>query len=440
MNRRRPPAEATHLRRLPWLVSVILTVITAVSLAGFATFALTSHNDADLGQVDTDLVRVTSGAVRLVGTGPSGEMPDDYRGEPDLDGVAIGYWGRGLTDLDEQCPQFAIVFEQSEGTRPFASDKHCTVDLTEPLLDRLRGAAAFARGPVFETVTQDGVTVRAAAQPVDDWRYERTGAVAVAWTDIGPVRESQRERALLIIGLTAALIVLVGVSAYVLTGQLLPSGVRALERQESVLAQTAHDLRAPIAALRALAETARDHPDQRGELLPRTVQLARRMGDIVDDLLSRARLAAGVEELEPEPLRLDQLAAGVIEELEPGTARITSTMAPSVVNGNPGLLRRAVRNVLDNAVRHGHLPGELAQVHVTVAGGRITVADEGPGLAESEVEDIFDEFRSGAGSTGLGLPIARWVAQAHGGSLTVHSADGGGAIFEFVLPAPARES
>ncbi|MGH9060388.1 MAG: sensor histidine kinase, partial [Acidimicrobiales bacterium] len=73
-------------------------------------------------------------------------------------------------------------------------------------------------------------------------------------------------------------------------------------------------------------------------------------------------------------------------------------------------------------------------VHITVAGGRVTVADHGPGVEDAVADGTLDRFTSGSGSTGLGLSIVRWVAQAHGGSLTVYNADEGGAIFELVLP------
>jgi two-component system OmpR family sensor kinase len=69
-----------------------------------------------------------------------------------------------------------------------------------------------------------------------------------------------------------------------------------------------------------------------------------------------------------------------------------------------------------------------------VAGGRVTVADHGPGIDAAIAEETFDRFTSGAGSSGLGLSIVRWVAQAHGGVLRVYNAEEGGAIFELSLP------
>jgi signal transduction histidine kinase len=158
------------------------------------------------------------------------------------------------------------------------------------------------------------------------------------------------------------------------------------------------------------------------------------MGDIIDGLLVRARLAAGVEHLAMQPVWLDQLVAGVVEETPTNGASVTVTAAPSMVHVDPSLVQRAIGNLLDNAVRYGRKPNEPAIVHITVAGGRVTVADHGPGVDGAIADDLLDRFRTGAGSTGLGLAIVRWVAEAHGGTLQVYNADEGGAIFEIQLP------
>jgi two-component system, OmpR family, sensor kinase len=238
---------------------------------------------------------------------------------------------------------------------------------------------------------------------------------------------------LLVIGGCVLLIAVLGVAGHLLSGRSIRPAAAALQQQEVLLAETAHDLRTPVAALRALAETARDNPEKRADLLPRTVDLAARMGSIIDGLLVRARLAAGVEQLNMQPVWLDQLVAGVVEETPIGQARVTITAAPTKVDADPVLIQRAIGNLLDNAVRYGRQPDAEAIVHITVAGGTVTVADHGPGIDPETANDPFDRF-STTGSTGLGLSIVRWVAQAHGGTLAVYNADEGGAIFELRLP------
>src|SRR5206468_13096465 len=109
--------------------------------------------------------------------------------------------------------------------------------------------------------------------------------------------------------------------------------------------------------------------------------------------------------------------------------------APPRVRADPTLLRRGIGNVLGNAMRHGRAPGaDQAIITVTVADGRVTVADQGPGIDPTAGADLFEPYTTGGASTGLGLSIVRWVVLAHGGDLKVYNADEGGAIFELQLP------
>ncbi|MCZ0982216.1 sensor histidine kinase [Streptomyces diastatochromogenes] len=99
-------------------------------------------------------------------------------------------------------------------------------------------------------------------------------------------------------------------------------------------------------------------------------------------------------------------------------------------------MRRAVGNLLDNALAHGHAPGVPADVLLTVGrDGTVTVEDAGPGLPPEVAGALFERFRSGSGSTGLGLSIASWVAHVHGGTLTAGRSAAGGARFVLRLPA-----
>jgi two-component system sensor histidine kinase MprB len=116
--------------------------------------------------------------------------------------------------------------------------------------------------------------------------------------------------------------------------------------------------------------------------------------------------------------------------------RFEVTLAPVSVEGAPDRLGRAVNNLLDNAARHSP-PG--ARVDVRVAAGEVCVRDRGEGVDPREAEQIFDRFYRGANArdrpgSGLGLAIVRQVAEAHGGTVTVESPEGGGALFRLRLP------
>ncbi|WP_238161094.1 sensor histidine kinase [Kribbella antibiotica] len=339
--------------------------------------------------------------------------------------------------LYRDCPQFAILSGgASSRTTALMSFNNCTPVDSTVLNEVATQATLIKSGVVLEDRTSvDGYPVRIKAEA---FRYPGSNApdgAVVAWVDTREKAADHQQLVWVILGLCAGLIGAAAAGSYWLSGRAIRPAMAALEQQETLLAETAHDLRTPVAALRALAETAVRDPSQRAELLPRTVRLAGRMGDIIDGLLVRARLAAGVEQLAVQPVWLDQLVAGVVEDFPAEGARISLVTAPSMVRADPTLLQRAVGNLLDNALRHGRLPGAAeAIVTVTVADGRITVADQGPGISPEIGEDLFERFTSGGGSSGLGLSIVRWAALSHGGDLKVYNGDEGGAIFEFQLP------
>jgi two-component system OmpR family sensor kinase len=413
---RRPAVE--RLRRLRWLLTAIFTAMNTVGLVVFAPLIIgldaQSHQDA----VDARVRLVAASVLRLV-------RDDD---------PAISLERVAADDLNDACPQFAILPGVSARFEPYRSQQRC-VEVDEETLNRLvQQAVSSGSRLIAQARAVDGGRVRIGVEPFrtsDDGRY--AGAV-VAWSGMGPENEEHRRLVLLVLIGCVFLVAAAAAGGYALSGRAIRPAAAALEQQEVLLAETAHDLRTPVAALRALAETAAQDPAQRAELLPRTVRLAGRMGDIIDGLLVRARLAAGVEQLSMQPVWLDQLVAGLVEDTPADGARVSVVTAPTKVRADPALVQRAIGNLLDNALRHGREPGREAVVTVTVADGRVTVADRGPGVGPGLPDELFERFTSGGGSSGLGLSIVRWVALAHGGELLVHNADEGGAIFEFRLP------
>jgi signal transduction histidine kinase len=203
--------------------------------------------------------------------------------------------------------------------------------------------------------------------------------------------------------------------------------MRTLDQQEQFLAEAAHELRTPLATLRLTLEggtTSRD-----------AVRTVDHLDRLVTGLLSRARIDSGTRPLEMTPLRLDLLVEQVVEELPPGGALVTMRAEPTVVLGDPDLLAQAVRNLVENALRHGTTADGPSTVEVTVAEGRVAVRDHGPGIDAGDREAIFgDRVTGGRGGIGVGLPIVRWVAELHGGHSHVASASGPGALVELVLP------
>lgn len=409
-------SAADRLRRLRRLLTWLFTGLNAAGLIVFAWLAVQADTQQREVRLDGRTSRVTAAVTRLVKEG---------------DEVVTGLVGQD--PVSDQCPQFVVLPVGAGRFADFTSARTCVA--MDP--GKLRAWAGEAvRGEAVLNGYGSGTggeLVRIGAEPFRNTAGQYAGAVVVVADARG--EETDHDRLVLfVVGGCVLLVAALGLTGHVLAGRAIRPATAALEQQEVLLAETAHDLRTPVAALRALAETALRNPAERADLLPRTVRLAGRMGSIIDGLLVRARLAAGVESLAIQPVWLDQLVTGVVDETPKEDAQVTVTAAPTNVLADPALVQRAIGNLLDNAMRHGRRPGSEAIVHITVAGGRVTVADHGPGIDAAVAEATFDRFTSGSGSSGLGLSIVRWVAQAHGGVLRVYNADEGGAIFELSLP------
>ena len=215
----------------------------------------------------------------------------------------------------------------------------------------------------------------------------------------------------------------------------------ARRAQQQLVADASHELRTPLTSLRTNIEVLQHEdrldPEDRRRLLE----------DVTTQLDEFAVLVAGLVELArgevpvraPTDLRLDELVedvAGRVRARHRGV-EISVDSAPTVVRGERDRLERAVVNLLDNACKYA---GE-GQVEVRVAGGEVAVRDHGPGVDPEDRDRVFDRFyrapqARGAPGSGLGLAIVQQVAEAHGGSVTVEDAPGGGALFRLTLPTP----
>lgn len=394
----------------------MFTAMNAVGLIVFAWLMIDADRESGETRMDLELSKVTSTVSRLISR----------------EGDSIVTALVKEDEINQQCPQFAVLPGGANEFSPLYSQRECVRMDQAKLAGLAEDAVRTGREQYGYLRSTDDQMVRVRAQP---FRGESgyLGAV-VAVSNAEPMLNDHNELVLWVVLGATVLIGSIALAGHLLSARAIRPAVAALEQQEVLLAETAHDLRTPVAALRALAETALRNPTQRGDLLPRTVRLASRMGSIIDGLLVRARLAAGVERLAVQPVWLDQLVAGVVEETPTDGANITLTAAPCKVMIDPTLMQRAVGNLLDNAMRYGRQPNQPAVVHITVANGRVTVADHGPGIDGDFADEAFDRFRTGSGSSGLGLSIVRWVAWAHGGTLSVYNAEDAGAIFELALP------
>ncbi|MBE2319098.1 HAMP domain-containing histidine kinase [Solirubrobacter sp. CPCC 204708] len=219
--------------------------------------------------------------------------------------------------------------------------------------------------------------------------------------------------------------------------------LEALERsqraQKQLVADASHELRTPLTSLRTNLEVlarggppdATDRERLRADLVAQLEELTGLVGDLTE--------LARDEELEIEDVRLDMLVEGAVERARRHAPHITYTteLEPTLINGVPSRLDRAVGNLLDNAAKYSPA-GSV--VDVRLRDGELTVRDRGPGIPAADLPHVFDRFyradaARGRPGSGLGLAIVRQVAETHGGTVAAEAADGGGALLRLRLSA-----
>jgi signal transduction histidine kinase len=200
--------------------------------------------------------------------------------------------------------------------------------------------------------------------------------------------------------------------------------------RRDLVANVSHELRTPISALRAQLENlvdgvAEPEPEQLATMLRQVERLAR----LVEQLLDLSRLESGTVPLQPRRFEVASMLEDVVDELRavPGSSAVTVLVdEPGLsAHADPERLHQVVANLVHNAVRHSPSDGT---VEVTArrrgTGVEIAVSDDGPGIPATESQRVFERFyrsdaaRSAAdGGAGLGLSIARWIVELHGGEI-----------------------
>lgn len=221
------------------------------------------------------------------------------------------------------------------------------------------------------------------------------------------------------------------------------------EERAVLLASIGHDLRTPLASLRATIEAVDDGVvDDPREAIAGMAGDVHHLSRLVDDLFLFARIEAGTLDLHPEPVDLAELAEDVVGSMRPLARRAEVTLGregegPVSVEADPSSLARVLRNILDNAVRHCPSGGAV-RVGVERHDGWavVRVVDDGPGFPEELRERVFTRFvrgdvsRSREAGAGLGLSIAKGLAEANGGDVVLE--DGPGGRVAVRLPLRAR--
>lgn len=246
-----------------------------------------------------------------------------------------------------------------------------------------------------------------------------------------------------------AVVLLVGGAAWILAARTLRPISEAHARQRRFVADASHEMRTPLAAIRASAEGALAGPASADDLrhaLAVVVESADRLSRLTNDLLLLARADELPSDGRANPVDLSVAVAETIEAFavaHPRFARTRASLAADLpVAADPDEVARIVANLLDNAYRYGGGGASPPRI-VTRSFERdaiVEVSDDGPGIAAADVDRVFEPFyrlRADADTpegSGLGLAIARSLAGRNGGQLTVTSRPGEGSTFRLALP------
>jgi signal transduction histidine kinase len=210
-----------------------------------------------------------------------------------------------------------------------------------------------------------------------------------------------------------------------------------IDNRTRLLAAISHDLRTPLTLLRLRTETV-ENAQERDKMLGTIAEMDAMIG-------ATLQLARDQNAGEPrQPIDLTSLLQGVVDEMrDAGFSVHLQSAGPTMYASQPAALKRAVRNLLDNAVKYGK--SGTVEIHRASKAIEINIDDEGPGIPQQELTRVrepfyrLDESRSrDTGGVGLGLAIAQSIVQAHGGTLTLSNRPEGGLRATIALPLYAR--
>jgi signal transduction histidine kinase len=313
--------------------------------------------------------------------------------------------------------------------------------------------AALARalaGQVDERTVERGARdVRLLSAPV------RAGGRVIGAVQVGrSMTLHERELALLLqvalLGGGVGLVLALGCGLF-LAGRALVPVRAAFAAQRTFIADASHELRTPLALLRGTAEMLqhrfRRDPQRDRALLADMLADCDQLQRLIEDLLTLARADVGQLIVHPKPVQLDQLIGDACRRAlvlaEPRGIRLTWTLpGTTVAEVDPTWLAQLTWILLENALAYTE-PGGTVQVGLTTAARHalLTVADTGIGIPPAHLPHIFDRFyrvdparTRDSGGAGLGLAIARVIAEAHGGAIGVESREGAGSVFTVRLP------
>ncbi len=409
------PVES-RLRRLRIILTLVFAGALAIGLIILAVVAIETDSNSREQARDATMSERVEASSRLIYFSADGELRLD-----------------GLRDDDATVgsPEIRVYRETPDGFTEVFRGRGPHLPLTEGSVNEAASRAVRSESRIrLEATDADGAEMVILATPF--YEGDRPAGAVISATPADSGDGGHRDLVIaMLIGCGALLILATG-AGWLLAGRSLRPAARGLAQQEALLADAAHELRNPIASIRSVLEAAEIDPASRERAIRTALDSTRQIGDTVEALLLRARIEAGAESIRRVPFRLDQVVTDLAAELDPGGA-VKVDAGETVVEGDPVLVRIALRNLIENALRHGRRPDAEPEIEIAVEPDRVLVMDRGPG-PPTGVQDGFHRFREGSpGGTGLGLSIAAWIAEEHGGSLRLDDRAGGGTVASLEL-------
>jgi two-component system sensor histidine kinase CiaH len=401
------------------LVFFLILVWFGGSLYGFVAYQLFDEVD-DAMDARLAAFRVAGGRPAMVFSRPAAFDPRVFLFVRDTDGRVANFY----------------PLENADAVKAVAAEARAG----KPQMQRAGGHVYRSRSVPY----QEGET--ALVRPEGSFTVKDVVTVAIVDSETAMLRRLL----MIILAATAAGLLAAAVAGYFLARRALVPVKSAWEKQQQFVADASHELRTPLAVVKANAELLLRYPDRTVEeesvRISNVVREATRMSRLVATLLTLARADAGQPELVAEEVRLGGLVAAAAEQFRPlagqkGVA-LTADGDDITLRADRERLQQLLVILLDNAVKFTPSGGRVTVTCRRQAGQAVlTVADTGAGIQAADLPRIFDRFfrgdrarPRGESGAGLGLAIARWIVESHGGKIRAESAVGAGTRIIVTLP------